>query len=169
MIHFVVLVATGLALRVATRAHGPGRWLGKRFPRRSPGTAAFAEHAQEVGLWAPGPTAGLTLGRCFQLLQFAVAAHATGIDTGIAEAFAVQGVNLVASAVGVLVPGGLGTTDGAFALSAQMLGTTVARTTSLALLIRCNQLVWLFIGSVTLFARAKVSDEQARSRAKPAA
>jgi len=151
LIHCVVLVTTGIVLRAATRADGPGRWLAKKFPRISPGTASFSEHARTVSLWAPGPTAALTGNRLFQVLELAVAAHAVGIDAGVAHAFAVQGVNLVASAVGVLVPGGLGTTDGAFALSAEMLGTTIDRATSLALLIRCNQLVWLLIGSVTLF------------------
>jgi uncharacterized membrane protein YbhN (UPF0104 family) len=86
-----------------------------------------------------------------QLLQYAVAARAIGIDAGLLRALAAEGVNLVASAVGVLVPGGLGTTDGAFTLAADILGTTAARATSLALLIRCMQLVWLLIGSVVVF------------------
>jgi hypothetical protein len=152
IIHGIVLVASGVGLRLAARADGIGLWVARVFPRTSSGTAAFAGQARSVGVLALGPAIALTGNRIFQVLQFLVAGHAVGIDAGLAHAFAVQGVNLVASAVGVLVPGGLGTTDGAFALSATMLGTTLERATSLALMVRCNQLIWLLIGSITLVA-----------------
>jgi hypothetical protein len=48
----------------------------------------------------------------------------------------------------VLVLGGLGTTDGVFTLATDLLGTTVARATTLALLMRCMQIVWVFLGSI---------------------
>jgi uncharacterized membrane protein YbhN (UPF0104 family) len=64
---------------------------------------------------------------------------------------AAQGVNLVASAVGVLVPGGVGVNEGAFTLAAGILNTTAVRATSLALLIRCDQLVWALVGSGVAF------------------
>ena len=151
LVHAVVLTASGLALQAVTRADGPGRWLVRRFPGFSARAQAFRDHASETGLWAIGPTSALLANRAFQLLQYAVAARAIGIDAGLLRALAAEGVNLVASAVGVLVPGGLGTTDGAFTLAADILGTTAARATSLALLIRCMQLVWLLIGSVVVF------------------
>jgi hypothetical protein len=145
--HAVVLVAAGLALQAVTRADAPGRWLAGAFPRLAARAEAFREHASETGLWAAGPTSALMLGRCVQVIQLGVAARAVGIDAGILRAMAAEGVHLLASAVGVLVPGGLGTTDGAFTLAADVLGTTAARATSLALLMRCVQILWLLIGS----------------------
>jgi hypothetical protein len=147
IIHCVVLVSSGLALQAVTRADGPGRWLAKRVPRFAARASAFRAHALETGLWARGPTAGLLGSRCVQTLQYGIAAYAVGIDVGFLRAMAAEGVQLVASAVGVLVPAGVGAQDGAFTLAASMLGTTVARATSLALLMRVNQLVWLLLAS----------------------
>jgi hypothetical protein len=152
-IHAVVLVASGLVFRAVTRAERPGRWLVKKFPRLAMPATAFRDHASGVGLWATGPTIALTVNRCLQCLQYWVAARAVGIDAGLARALAAQGVNLVASAVGVIVPGGFGTTDGAFTLAADMLSTTTARATALALLMRCMQIAWLLVGSVILLVK----------------
>ncbi|WP_437662336.1 lysylphosphatidylglycerol synthase transmembrane domain-containing protein [Sorangium sp. So ce1182] len=146
--HAAVLVATGLALQAVTRADAMGRWLARTSPRLATRAEAFRAHAIETGLWAAGPTSALMLGRCFQVVQHGIAARAVGIDAGVLGAMAAEGVHLLASAVGVLVPGGLGTTDGAFTLAAGMLDTTVARATSLALLMRCMQIVWVPIGSL---------------------
>ncbi len=147
-LHAVVLVASGLALQAVTRADAPGRWLAKKFPRLAARAEAFRAHASETGLWAVGPTSALMLGRCVQVVQYGVAARAVGIDVGVLGAMTVEGVNLVASAVGVFVPAGLGATDGAFTLAADLLHTTVARATSLALLMRCMQIAWVPMGSV---------------------
>jgi hypothetical protein len=64
---------------------------------------------------------------------------------------AAQGVSLVASAVGVFVPAGVGVNEGAFTLAADVLNTTAFRATSLALLIRCDQLVLALAGSILVF------------------
>lgn len=149
-VHAVALIGTGVGLRAMTRARGPGRWLARRFPRLAPGTDAFGDHARETGLLALGPSLALLGNRSFQVVQIAVAAHAVGIDVDALRALAAQGVNLIANAVGVFVPGSLGAADGAFALAADMLGTTAARAAALALLLRCSQLVWLAIGSVVI-------------------
>ena len=90
------------------------------------------------------------LGRCVQVVQYGIAARAVGIDVGALGAMAIEGVNLIASAVGVLVPGGFGTTDGAFTLAANLLGTTIARATSMALLMRCMQFAWVPLGSLLI-------------------
>ena len=151
IVHAVVVVSSGLALQAVTRADGPGRWIAKKLPRLAPRAAAFREHVSESGLWAAGPTSAFIVSRCVQVVQFGVAAHAVGIDAGVLRAMAAEGVNLLAAAVGVLVPLGLGTTDGAFTFAADMLATTVARATSLALLMRCMQLTWVLVGSMVAF------------------
>ncbi len=147
MVHAVVLLCSGVALQAVVRAHGPGRWLARRLPRLAQRAAQFREHALETSLLAPGPTAGLLGSRAVQTLQYGIGAYAVGIDADVLRAMAAEGVQLIASAVGVMVPAGVGTQDGAFSLAAEMLGTTVARATSLALLMRCNQLLWLLIAS----------------------
>jgi len=156
MVHAVVVVGSGLGLQTVIRARGPGRWLARRIPSLDARATAFRAHSLETGLWARGPVAGLLLSRCIQTLQYAIAAYALGIDIGFLRALAAEGVQLVAAAVGVFVPGGVGTQDGAFTLAAELLGTTVARATSLALLMRCDQLVWLFVASaVALVGRGR--------------
>ena len=158
LVHALVLVTTGLALQAVTRADAPGRWLVGRFPQLAARAAAFRDHASETGLWALGPVAAMMLGRCVQVVQYGVAARAVGIDAGVLRAMAATGVNLLAAAVGVLVPGGLGATDGAFTLAADMLSTSVARATSLALLMRCMAMVWVGLGAgvAVLGARGRV-------------
>jgi hypothetical protein len=147
-VHAVVLVASGLALRGATRASGLGNLLSRRFPAFAERTLAFQEHAALGSVWSAGPTIALVVGRLLQMVQYGIAARAVGIDAGVLQALAAEGVALVAGSVGVLVPGGVGTTDGAFTLAAGMLGTTAARATSLSLLMRCMQLLWLLVGSL---------------------
>ncbi|MCC6523247.1 MAG: flippase-like domain-containing protein [Polyangiaceae bacterium] len=155
LLHAVVLVGSGLALRLAMRARGPARSVARRFPRLAPGIAELSGHARLGSAWLVGPTLALVASRLFQVGQLAIGACALGASAGFAEAFAAEGVNLVALAVGVLVPGGFGATDGAFTLAAELLGTDAARATSLALLLRSMQLVWLLVASLVLFVDAR--------------
>lgn len=152
VIHTVVLLASGVGLQMVTRADAPGRWLARRVPSFATRAAEFREHARGIRLGARGPTEMLFISRCLQMLQYFVAARAVGIDVGLLRVAAAEGVHLVAIAVGVLVPGGLGTTEGAFTLATDLLGTTAARATTLALLMRCMQIVWVFLGSVVAIA-----------------
>lgn len=154
-LHAVVLVANGVGLQAITRADAPGRWLAKKFPSLAARADAFRAHASETGLWAGGPTSALMLGRCVQVVQYGIAARAVGIDVGVIGSMAIEGVNLIAAAVGVLVPGGFGTTDGAFTLAANLLGTTIARATSMALLMRCMQFAWVPIGALVALVERK--------------
>jgi hypothetical protein len=146
-IHAAVLVISGLALQAVTRSGAPGRWMIKMVPHLAARAAAFPEDLSGTALWVARPTGALLLGRCFQALQYGVAALAVGIRASPLRAMAAQGVDLVASAVGVLVPAGVGVKEGAFTLAADTLGTTAARATSLALLVRCDQLIWALAGS----------------------
>ncbi|MBX3185572.1 MAG: flippase-like domain-containing protein [Labilithrix sp.] len=146
-VHAVVLMGSGLALQAATRADAPGRWLVRRFPSVEERARAFRDHARGIALGARGPTLMLLVFRSLQIVQYAIAGHAVGMNVDFVRVVATEGVHLVAAAVGVLVPGGFGTTEGAFTLAADVLDTTVARATALALLMRCMQLVWVAVGS----------------------
>lgn len=161
VIHTVVLLASGVALQMLMRADGPGRWLARRVPSLASRATAFREHARGIRLGARGPTEMLFIGRILQMLQYFVAARAVGIDVGLLRVAAAEGVHLVAMAVGVLVPGGLGTTEGVFTLATDVLGTTAARATTLALLMRCMQIVWVLLGSIlAMLTRGEMSTER---------
>jgi len=146
-IHVVWLVSSGLGLRAISRSDKIANWIARKVPRFSDRIHAFRNHGDEVGFFAAGPVIAMMCGRACQTLQYGIAAHAVGIDVGALGALAAEGVNLIATAIGVFIPGGVGTTDGAFVLAAKLLSTTVMRATALALLMRCLQIVWLPIGS----------------------
>ena len=61
-----------------------------------------------------------------------------------------HGVYLVVAAIGVMIPGQLGASEGGFAYSAEMLGTTEARAMSIALLAHAIQLALVGVGFVVL-------------------
>ncbi|MBW2463077.1 MAG: flippase-like domain-containing protein [Deltaproteobacteria bacterium] len=144
--HTTVLAASGIGMRFAatsrivaerTARHLP--WLWRRVSR-------FHDVSRETPLISPKPIAVMFLGRAVQTAEYGVIAWAVGIDVGILEALAVQGTNLVAAAVGVLVPGQLGSAEAVFAAAAAVLGTTVARAMSIALLAHAVQLAWVVVG-----------------------
>ena len=146
-VHAVWLVSSGLGLRAISRSDKIAKWAARKLPRFSDRILAFRNHGDEVGFFAAGPTISMMCGRACQALQYGIAAHAVGIHVGFLGAMAAEGVNLIATAIGVIIPGGVGTTDGAFTLAAKLLSTTVVRASALALLMRCLQIVWLPIGS----------------------
>jgi len=145
--HAVILITSGVGLRVLSRAGAARQWLASKMPRLADRMLVFHAHASANGLLAASSTGALLAGRAIQALQYGIAARAVGGDATFLHALAAQGVNLLAAAVGVIVPGGFGTTDGAFALAATLLGVTAARATSLSLLMRCVQIIWLLVAS----------------------
>ncbi len=152
VIHAIVMVSVGIVLQLLTRAGATAKIIEKRIPRLAERASIFRDHMASTDLGAVRTTGMLLLGRCLQMVEYAVAAYAVGIDVTLVRAMAAQGVSLIANAVGVLVPGGLGTTEGAFTLAADLLGTSVVRATSLALLVRSMQLLWLVAASLMAFA-----------------
>src|SRR5690606_28024062 len=82
--------------------------------------------------------------------HFAVLAAAVGIDPTVLGALAFQGVSLVIAALGVMIPGQLGASEGGFTFAADTLGTTEARALSVALLAHAVQLLLIVVGSLVL-------------------
>ena len=156
-IHAVWLVTSGVGLRAISRSDRVAGWLARKLPRFSDRILAFRAHGDEVGFFAAGPTIAMMCGRACQTVEYGIAAYAVGIHAGVLGALAAEGVNLIATAIGVFIPGGVGTTDGAFTLAAGLLSTTVTRTTALALLMRCLQIVWVPIGSAAALIGAPKS------------
>ncbi|HYO52715.1 lysylphosphatidylglycerol synthase transmembrane domain-containing protein [Archangium sp.] len=148
-VHTVVLVLVGLGMRAGMRARKLGAWLKQRFHRFAPHTETFQESARDGGLLPTRPIVATFLGRTLQVVQYGTLAVAVGIDTTAVEALVAQGLNLVAMAVGALVPGQFGVSDGAFAMSARAFGTTTAKAMSIALLTHVMQVLFVLVGSLT--------------------
>lgn len=143
------VAASGFAVRFAARSRGITDFLGRRFQKAREGADDFHRRSQGGSLVPLAPLASVSVGRAFQVAQYAILAHAVGVDVTLGRALLAQGVNMVALAVGVLVPGQLGATDGAFALAAEALHTTMPRALAIALLAHVLQVIWIVIGSIT--------------------
>lgn len=150
LIHFVSMNACGLGLRALARYERLGAWLSRRFPRFESEIDRFHETSRETRLYPVRPVAAMMVGRGFQAAHFAVLAAAVGISPSVLGALAVHGVYLVIAAIGVAVPGQLGASEGGFAMSADVLGTTEARALSIALLAHAIQFLVVALGFVVL-------------------
>ncbi|WP_223756264.1 lysylphosphatidylglycerol synthase domain-containing protein [Myxococcus sp. RHSTA-1-4] len=149
LVHGVVLVALSAGVRACMRAKRPGVWLACRFRRWSSHAEQFQATARCGSLLPWRPTLAFLGSRVLQVGQYAVLTHAVGIDTSLVQALFSQGLYLCALAVGSLVPGQVGVSDGAFALAAGVLDTTAARAMSVALLGHVVQLLFVVAGALT--------------------
>lgn len=148
-VHTVVLVIAGAGMRAGMRAHGLGTWLKRRFHRIASHTETFQQSARHQGLLPTRPIAAVFAGRVLQVVQYGTLAVAVGIDTTAVRALVAQGLNMVALAVGTLVPGQFGVSDGAFALSAKIFNTTTAKAMAIAVLAHAMQVLFILAGSLT--------------------
>ncbi|WP_338870925.1 lysylphosphatidylglycerol synthase domain-containing protein [Myxococcus stipitatus] len=147
--HGVLLVGASAGMRACMRARRPCSWLARRSQRMARHTEQFRETACHGALLPWGPMLAFLCSRGLQVAQYAVLTHAVGIDTSVVQALFSQGLYLCALAVGSLVPGQVGVSDGAFALAAGVLDTTAARAMSVALLNHLVQLVFVAAGALT--------------------
>jgi hypothetical protein len=148
--HTVLLVALGLLIRVVSRSHAVGTRLGRYAARFARNVAAFHDASCDVALLPSVPLAFMLVARGLQVAVYGVLAQAVGIDLSLPRVLYAQGINMIALAVGVLVPGQVGASDGAFAMSAEPLGTSMASAMSIALLAHVLQIVWIGVGSLVL-------------------
>lgn len=149
--HFVVLFGAGLGLRTLQTHPRAVAWVAATFPRFADRAHRFAVASRQTALISPGPVAAMALGRLLQTGEYALLAHAVGVPVGLLSALAVQGLNLVAAAVGVLMPGQVGSAEAIFAVAAGALGTTAARAVSIALLAHTISIAFAGLG-LTLLA-----------------
>lgn len=151
LIHAIVLFASGIGVRVIVESTVVERFVRRRMPTWVASFERFQGTSRGIPWLSPGPVTWMMIGRGAQTLQYAVLAYAVGLTVGPLVALAVQGTNLVAAAVGVLVPGQVGSSEGVFMLAAEALGTTPARATSVALLAHASGLTWTTLGLLILF------------------
>lgn len=130
------------------------RPLGGSLLRRITGTeeapAAFREALARVPRVPLAATLCAVASRALFAVELAVLLHAAA---GAAHrALLALGVSLVGGAVGDLVPGQLGASDGAFALAAPLLGVTRADGVAIAMTLHLLQIGWAVLGaSLPLF------------------
>lgn len=148
--HFALMNVSGLALRALARYERLASWIARRAPRIAGHLDAFRATSRETALVPVKPVAAMMVGRGLQAASFGVLAMGVGLSPGVLGALAVHGVYLVIAAIGVMVPGQLGASEGGFAYSAEMLGTTEARAMSIALLAHAIQLALVALGFVIL-------------------
>ena len=150
LVHAVALVALGLGIRLIARTRSVGARLGRYVSKFAPGLMAFHDASRDVALVPSAPMSAMLVGRLLRIAIYAILALAVGIDLSVARVLYAEGINMIVLAVGVFVPGQLGASDGAFALSAVPLGASVAAAMSIALLAHVLQLFWIGIGSLAL-------------------
>lgn len=159
-IHFAVLFAAGTGLRFLQRFPRALQWVEQHFSRWAAGARGFVEASRETPMLSAGPIAAMSLGRLLQTAEYAVLAYAVGLPVGPLRALAVQGLNLVAAAVGVLVPGQMGSSEAIFAVAADALGSTAAQAVSIALLAHAVSLAFAAVGLVVLGVWVSVPSER---------
>lgn len=148
-VHTLVAAGAGLVIRVGARAHGSSRWLSRRFERLAKHAPAFHEAARGVAIVPLVPMIAVAAERLMQVLGWALLAHAISVHVTLNLALLAQGLSLIAMAAGILVPGQVGATEGAFALASGTLGLTVADALSIALLSHVVQSLWVAVGVLT--------------------
>lgn len=148
--HSAFLCFLGFVIRLAARYERVGLFLARRFPSVGQQAKVFQVASRETALYPLRPVGAMMLGRAFQAAHFAVLAAAVGIDPTVLGALAFQGVSLVIAALGVMIPGQLGASEGGFTFAADTLGTTEARALSVALLAHAVQLLLIVVGSLVL-------------------
>lgn len=145
-LHAVALLGIGAAMRMGMRAQVLRAYIDRRFRRAAPVTEAFQATARATRLFPPLPIAAMFGGRVLQVVQYAILARAVGVDLTMPRALVAQGANMVSLAVGALVPGQVGVSEGAFAFSADALGIALAPAISIALLAHVLQVVFVPVG-----------------------
>ena len=150
VVHFIVLFSAGFGLRYAATHPRFVALIASKLPRIAAPLLRFSEHSRERSLLAWGPIFAMFMGRLVQTFEYGTLAYAIGIHPGPLEALTVQGTNLVAAAVGVFMPGQVGSSEAIFAFAAEALGTTPARAMTIALSAHVSGLVWATTGLVLL-------------------
>lgn len=107
---------------------------------------AFYRVSKEGAAVSLRPVLAMLLGRVVQAAEVAVIAHAVGIELSWASALALQGVNLLSAVSGMVFPGQVGSSEAMFALCAGVVGTSVPRAMSIALLSHAVQVFWVGAG-----------------------
>ncbi|WP_208726108.1 lysylphosphatidylglycerol synthase domain-containing protein [Corallococcus terminator] len=170
VVHGFVLLLASLGVRAGLRAKRLGAWMRRRCGKWGEHAESFQASLCAGGLCPWRPMLAFLGSRVLQVMQYAVLAHAVGIDATVLQALFTQGLYLVALAMGSLVPGQVGVTDSVFSLAAGAMGTSAAKAMSIAVLAHTVQAVFVLVGALTplVWRTRKVTAAQGVAPAVPA-
>lgn len=147
-VNAVGVLVLGLSVLYGGRRAGLGAWLGKLSKRVGHSGTQFDEYLRE------GPAVPLRAVLCafasrlLQLGQYMVLLTAVGGKFGLFRGLCTQGIHLVGSAMGDLIPGQLGVTEATYSLWSSALSLDAAAALAIALLAHLSQASWATIGSI---------------------
>ncbi|HMJ11033.1 MAG TPA: lysylphosphatidylglycerol synthase domain-containing protein [Polyangiaceae bacterium] len=144
--HALLCCALAIALRRVLISERAQAWL-RRVRSLECAVPAFRSAVREQRLLRPA--LWFFAGKSLQLVLLTLLFHAVGAGLALERVFLVQGLNVVASVLGDLVPAQLGTTDGVFAWGAASIGVSTSAALSVSLLLHGVQLVWVAVGALT--------------------
>lgn len=148
----VITCGLALCIQVIARLSRFGKLLIRLLPRYKETISSFCSYTKECGYLPVLPSMAMIMSRISQVLQFGVLGLVLGLGLNLDSTFLSQGINLIGSAVGDLIPSQLGTIDGAFVRFSPYLGTTGAVGLSIAVTVHCIQLCCVALGSlISLF------------------
>jgi hypothetical protein len=137
-----------IAVQVAARkAIVPG-FAKKWFVHSEGALEIFRDTARAIPALPIGCLLGKLGNRVVQAFQFGVILHALGAFGTAERAFLADGVNLVGSALGELLPAQIGAMDGTFALASNALVINIAAAMAIANLMRLVQMGWSAVGAL---------------------
>lgn len=135
-----------VAFQIACRRRGVGGAVLRRLTKMEDASAAFESAIDRIPYVPKIPTLAALTSRLLFVTELGVLLHATSGSAGVGRTMLAFGVSLVGGAVGDMVPGQLGASDGAFAVAAPILGITAANGVAIAMTLHVVQLGWGLVG-----------------------
>ena len=148
--HALASGAAGLAIQLGGTRRTLGAFLRARLPRLARVTGPVQRALLRRGAFPAAPLLAHVAARAVQVVQIGLLAWAlVGSVPPVLTALVANGVNLVGTAAGDLVPAHVGFPEGAMALAAGPLGLSVSVAVALALALHAVQLLWVAAGALT--------------------
>lgn len=151
----LVLLTSAAGMGYLLRHPTLAAWLGKRIPSINAKLAAYQKEFADSPHYAVKPILWLLLGRLALLAEFTIVGRSIGIDLDAFGWMTVLGIQSLAGAVGMFVPGQLGATEAMMASAGGALTAAshgADQLALLALLLRIPQYSWVIIGFIVLIA-----------------
>jgi hypothetical protein len=167
-IQATVSFGAGVLLQLAVRGKRVGGFLGKRFAQRGDVAADYQAALADHPVVPLRPLAAMAVNRTAQVLQYAAIVLAIAGTTGVGQVLLAQGINMVGTSLGDLIPGQIGATDGAFALGASALGITAANAIAISILAHFVQMCWVLAGTLVPIAWRPAASREPVAAREPA-
>jgi hypothetical protein len=144
----LVTLLGGLGLLFVGRHSGLGAWVGKRLPQVNSFGIDVDERLAREPLWPVRAIGWECLSRACQVAQNAILVVAVGGALGLGPALASEGIHLVGTAVGELVPAQIGFIEASYTFCARALGLAPSAAVAIGMLQHLSQLCWVLVGSL---------------------